>query len=696
MLFIASAPRPFEDLLNDELLALSLQPVGRHGTSIRFEGTLAEAYRVLMYSRIVSRLTLILTEAPVSTADELYELARRVDWPEHLQSTQTFSVSFRGQNAEIRNTQFGARRVKDAVVDAFRDRGVERPAVNTQDPDLLIHARIGKDGGEIGLELGGGSLHRRGYRSKGIVAPLKENVAAGILIRAGYSGDEALLDPMCGSGTLLIEGALIAGDIAPGLLRPAAKLESWMGHSQDSWIALRDEARARRRAPAAGFEGVDIDPNAIRAAVASLERAGLTDRVRVRELDARRLAPSWNAGLIVSNLPYGERLERAGPELRELYRSFGSHLTETFSGYRFALLVPSDGSSHHLRVSVQKKNTVLNGRIECWLVQGTLAGEVAPDRSEARASIANRLRKNRQRLRKWVRREGVEAYRLYDSDIPEYAVAIDVYRDWAHVQEYAPPASVDPIRAEERVDDVVAVLPDVLGVPPEQVVLKVRERKRGRNQYEKRDSRRERLEIREGATRLLINLHDYLDTGLFLDHRPTRLRLAAECRGKTFLNLFCYTGAATVHAAVGGARRTVSVDLSNTYLDWAEDNLRNNGLEIGRSNVLVKADVMKYLAKTDETFDVIFCDPPTFSNSKSTDQTFDVQRDHEALIRAALARMNEGGLLIFSTNRRRFKMADAIASEFTVSPVDSVPEDFSRNQRIHTAFDIRRESVPEP
>ncbi|MEO1170473.1 MAG: bifunctional 23S rRNA (guanine(2069)-N(7))-methyltransferase RlmK/23S rRNA (guanine(2445)-N(2))-methyltransferase RlmL [Myxococcota bacterium] len=690
MEFVAVAPRPFEDLLEGELSELGLAPDSRHGTSLRFAGDLVDAYRVLMYSRIASRLTLILAEGALAVADDVYALARQVPWHEHLTPAQTFSVSFRGVGAGIRNTQFGARRVKDAVVDHFRDRDDERPSVDTQDPDLVIHTRIARGAVEVGIELAGGGLHRRGYRAKGILAPLKENVAAGILMRAGFSGDEALVDPMCGSGTLLIEGALIAGDIAPGLLRPAAKLESWLGHDRHGWTSLRDEARSRRRDPAHSFEGVDVSPSAVRAAIASLERAGLSDRIRIRALDARSLERSADAGLVVSNLPYGERLERAGPQLRELYRTFGAHLSREFSGFRFALLVPSDGTSHHLPLSVDKKNSVLNGRIECWLVQGALGGESATDRTETRSAIANRLRKNRQRLKKWVKRENIQAYRLYDADIPEYAVAIDLYRDWVHVQEYAPPSSVERVRAEERLDDVMSVLPEVLDVPPERVVLKVRERKRGTRQYEKRDTRRERIEIVEGDVRLLVNLHDYLDTGLFLDHRPTRLRLASECKGRRFLNLFCYTAAASVHAAVGGARRTVSVDLSNTYLDWAEDNLRNNGLEVGRSNVLVRADVMKYLARTDETFDVIFCDPPTFSNSKSTEQVFDVQRDHEALIRAAMSRLDPDGLLIFSTNRRRFRLSEPLRDAFSVTEVDSIPEDFARNRRIHSAYDVRR------
>ncbi|MEM6731943.1 MAG: class I SAM-dependent methyltransferase, partial [Myxococcota bacterium] len=263
------------------------------------------------------------------------------------------------------------------------------------------------------------------------------------------------------------------------------------------------------------------------------------------------------------------------------------------------------------------------------------------------------------------------------------------------VQEYAPPASVDRVRAAERLDDVLAAIPEALDVPREQVVLKVRERQRGKSQYERQDSRRERIEVSEGAVRLLVNLHDYLDTGLFLDHRPTRLRLAELCRGKRFLNLFCYTGAATVHAAKGGAKNTTSVDLSKTYLQWAEDNLRANAIEVGRNNHLVRANVSEFLENDTGEYDVIFCDPPVFSNSKSMKEPFDVQRDHRSLVEAAMKRLAAGGVLVFSTNLRKFKLDETLREHFEVEDVTkaSIPPDFERNARIHVCYEFRARAV---
>src|SRR5690606_34305272 len=254
----------------------------------------------------------------------------------------------------------------------------------------------------------------------------------------------------------------------------------------------------------------------------------------------------------------------------------------------------------------------------------------------------------------------ISCYRLYDADMPEFAVAVDLYDGWAHVQEYAAPASVSEDKAQARLQDVLVALPQVLGTPAERVVLKQRQRQTGKQQYERMDRRGEFLTVQEGQVRLLVNLTDYLDTGLFLDHRPMRLRIAEEARGKRFLNLFCYTASATVHAAVGGARRTTSVDLSKTYLDWARRNLALNGL----------SDLHQLVQDRGE-YDLIVLDPPTFSNSKRMDDVFDVQRDHVQLLDMAMARLAPGGVLYFSNNFRRFKLDPALEEKYQVEDISA-------------------------
>lgn len=310
---------------------------------------------------------------------------------------------------------------------------------------------------------------------------------------------------------------------------------------------------------------------------------------------------------------------------------------------------------------------------------------------------ANRLRKNQRRLARWSRRAGITCYRVYDADLPEYAAAVDLYREagggqrlFAHVQEYQAPKTIPEDVAAGRLAELVDAVAAVFELPPDRLSVKVRARGRGGSKYGRMADTGDRLVVREGGVLLEVNLFDYLDTGLFLDHRPVRLRLAQEAAGKRFLNLFCYSGAATVHAAAGGARDSVSVDLSATYLAWAERNLALNGLA-GDDHRLVQADVMTWLARDAGSYDLIFCDPPTFSNSKRADD-FDVQREHVRLLELAMARLSPDGLLLFSNNFRRFRLDGEGVARFArcrdISP-ETLDPDFERNPRIHRCWELR-------
>lgn len=312
--------------------------------------------------------------------------------------------------------------------------------------------------------------------------------------------------------------------------------------------------------------------------------------------------------------------------------------------------------------------------------------------------VANRLRKNLRRLGRWARRAGITCYRVYDADLPEYAAAVDLYREadgaerlFAHVQEYQAPKQIPEDVAAGRLAELVDAVAEVFELPESCLSVKVRARGKGGSKYGRMADTGERLVVREGGVRLEVNLFDYLDTGLFLDHRPVRLRLAREAAGGRFLNLFCYTGAATVHAAAGGATESVSVDLSATYLAWAERNLALNGLSAD-AHRLVQADVMTWLARDTGVYDLIFCDPPTFSNSKRADD-FDVQREHVRLLELAMARLSPGGLLLFSNNFRRFRLDEPAVARFAdcreITP-QTLDPDFERNPRIHRCWELRR------
>lgn len=712
--FLATAPAGIEPLLAAELAALGAtapQPV-RGG--IRFQGSLELAYRACLWSRVASRILLQLTEFPATDAEALYTGLHDLPWEEHLAAHGTLAVDFSGGGPGIDHTHFGAQRVKDAIVDRFRARAGQRPGVDPRRPDLRIHLRWHHSRATVGIDLSGDSLHRRGYREATVTAPLKETLAAALLLKADWPAiardGGPLLDPLCGSGTLAIEAAWIAGDHAPGLLRDHWGFSGWLGHIPVLWNRLLAEARDRRETGRTRIPPIlasDQDPKAVRAALINAGRAGVAGHIRIERRAWNTVEPPPGPpGLLIANPPYGERL-REPEEIGELYVQLGDRLKSHFQGWRAALFTGNPEQGKRMGLRAVKSHVFHNGPLECRLLQFQVEREYFVDRDaadrRARAagleralaagaeSFVNRLCKNLRHLGRWAEREGVTCYRLYDADLPEYAVAVDRYERWLHVQEYAPPPSVDVERARERLEQVLAVLPAVLEMPPDQVFLKVRQRQRGASQYQKQADRGRFHEVREGPARLLVNFTDYLDTGLFLDHRPTRRLLRELAAGQRFLNLFGYTGAATVHAALGGATHTITVDLSATYLDWARRNLELNGFS-GSRHELIQADCRQWLVWARGQYELIFLDPPTFSNSKRTNETLDVQRDHVELLRQVLRLLAPDGILIFSTNHRRFRLDREALADLDIEDWSrrTLPPDFARDPKIHQCWRIRR------
>ena len=303
------------------------------------------------------------------------------------------------------------------------------------------------------------------------------------------------------------------------------------------------------------------------------------------------------------------------------------------------------------------------------------------------SSFRNRLQKNARHWGKWARRQGVSCYRLYDRDVPEFPVIVDWYEGRVHLQE----VETGWVESDEDhtgwLADIRAACAEVLEIPLEAVSLKTRRRQRGEAQYEKTGEQGEDFIVHEDGLGFYVNLDAYLDTGLFLDHRNTRKRVLSEAAGKRFLNLFSYTGAFSVYAAAGGASQTVTVDMSNTYLDWAGRNFGLNGMGFAQ-NPRIRADVFAYLREAleaREKFDLIVCDPPSFSNSKKMQGVLDVQRDHAWLIESCLALLNPGGVLYFSNNLRSFRMDESLAAQCQDISAQSVPEHF-RNKKIHQCF----------
>ncbi len=709
MKFFASCGKGLEYLLADELTALGCAKASATIAGVNAEGTLADAQRAVLWSRLASRVLWPLAEFDCPDESALYAGARAIDWPAHLDPDMTLAVDAHVSGEGITHARFAAQRVKDAVVDAMREATGTRPSVDAEAPDLRLNLVVRKGRAIVSVDLSGGPMHRRGWRSAQGEAPLKENVAAAVLARGGwprrYHDGGALLDPMCGSGTLLIEGALMAADVAPGLQRHGLALPSgWKGFDREAWHALHTDAEARARAGIAtlrpAFFGRDLDPRAIAAARRNAEAAGVAFAINFDVRDMVHLtAPPAESGLVACNPPYDARLAADAA----LYRQLGDALKAVVPGWGASLLCGSEDLARATGLFARKRYQLFNGAIECTLI---VVDPVAkPPREDAAPRplsdnaqmVANRIEKNLRRLKSWRKAEAIDCFRAYDADLPEYAAAIDVYLEadsaetWLHVQEYAAPASIPEALAQRRLDDLLAAARRVFEVPKERVAIKTRATGKGGSKYGRFARTGEFLTVREGPARLKVNLFDYLDTGLFLDHRPLRLRIAREAHGRRFLNLFCYTGVATVQAALGGAAQTTSVDLSATYLEWLADNLRENGVG-GTRHRIAQADAVEWLESERGEFDVIFCDPPTFSNSKRADD-FDVQRDHVRLLRAAVARLAPDGVLYFSNNFRRFRLDEAALSGFAdVEDISAstIPPDFARNPRIHRAWRITR------
>ncbi|WP_318438189.1 bifunctional 23S rRNA (guanine(2069)-N(7))-methyltransferase RlmK/23S rRNA (guanine(2445)-N(2))-methyltransferase RlmL [Photobacterium leiognathi] len=704
--YLAITSRGLENLLADELEQLGAQNIQVVHAGVRFKAEQATAYRCCLWTRISSRIIQVLSEFNVRDDMDLYLGATAINWMNYFDSNTRIVVDFNGTNREIRNSQYGAMKIKDAIVDRFTKADLRRPNIDRERPDLRVHMRLSGEKGILGLDMAGSGLHQRGYRSEAGKAPLRETHAAALVIKSGWTPEQPLLDPMCGSGTLLIEAAMIAAEIAPGLKRKRWGFESIKDFDKDAWMEIHAEATVKsRRGPAkvtTKFFGREMDRRVLAIARDNAGRAGVKDLIDFEYGDATQLVrpEGFETGIILCNPPYGERLGTT-PELISLYKEFGNRLKLAFAGSVAAIYSSSNELLSCMRMRADKQFKLRNGALDCVLKTYLItAGSVQKEEGQAEGVIvqeevapdfANRLKKNIAKLGKWAKREGIECYRIYDADIPNYNAAIDKYKDYIIIQEYAAPKSVSEELARRRIMDILRATIEVTGVESNKVILKVRERQKGKSQYQKLSSAERHMVVEEYGVELKVNLYDYLDTGLFLDHRITRRMLGKMAPGKDFLNLFSYTGSATVHAAVGGAKTTTTVDMSNTYLRWAQENMELNN-QVGSQHEFIQADCLQWLQEVDDTFDLIFIDPPTFSNSKRMKQSFDIQRDHIMLMENLKRMLRPEGQIVFSNNKRHFKMDLDKLNELGLHAKNisdkTLPMDFAKNKQIHNCWII--------
>jgi 23S rRNA (guanine2445-N2)-methyltransferase / 23S rRNA (guanine2069-N7)-methyltransferase len=337
------------------------------------------------------------------------------------------------------------------------------------------------------------------------------------------------------------------------------------------------------------------------------------------------------------------------------------------------------------------KYKLYNGQLEALLCNYLIGDGELRSVSRQAEPFANRIKKNSKILAKWAKSEGIDAYRLYDADLPDFNLAIDRYQDQWIIQEYSAPKYMDQTKTMRRLIEAFVVLDHVFDIDPALIKYKVREVQKGENQYEKLNESSNKFVVNEYNAKFLVNTTDYLDNGLFLDHRLTRKMIQSIAKETDFLNLFCYTGTASVHAALGGATSTTSVDMSKTYLNWAKENFRINGLS-GPEHQFIQMDVLTWLARCQSSYDLIFIDPPTFSNSKRMAQTLDINRDYIHLLKNLKRILRPDGLIIFSNNSRQFKMDAEQLARLGLAVQDvtkqSIPRDFQGNPKIHNCWEV--------
>ena len=745
MEFYATCPAGFEALLAHELSRLGVPQVRPLRGQVAFGGTLENAYTACLWSRLASRVVVVLARGGARNADELYETVASLAWEDHLGADARFAVDAHGTNEQLRNTQFVALRTKDAIVDRMLARTGVRPQTATSNPNLSLAVRITRERASIGIDLAGTPLFRRGYEAarggRQAAPPLRADYAAALLELGGWhelcrKGTPTFVTLTSGAGTLAFEAAAQACHQAPGLLRTRWGFDGWAGHDVRTWERLVHEARTRAEEPHNNPPVLlvsDTRPGCEAAVRQALRAAGLSIEPQFSETPS--LEGLSAPALLACDYSWIADYDLAA-KAQALTRLAQVHTSPALEAA--AVLAPSELCDLLLGAPAQTQEVVV-GRtpqtMRLYHPQDTTEATPAPTAQVGSVSIpvllsssqqfASRLAKVAKQRRKWARREDVSCYRVYDADLPDYAVSIDLFEGsrtpgtWLQIYEYAPPKNVDATKAQARLLDVVALAPQVLGVDPANTFVRTRTKARGGSQYanETRPTRPGRGRrggtplppgahlVDEGGLTFEVNFSLRLDCGLFLDHRDTRAQLremAKQTKGsKRFLNLFAYTGSGTCYAADGGARYTTTVDLSRPSLDWAQRNMARNGFD-GPEHEFVQADVTKWVSeqrRTRNRWDLVFCDVPTFSNSSRMGKaSFDVQRDHAELLIGVSRLLTREGVCVFSCNLRTFKLdeeklakAGVVAEDITAQ---TIPEDFSRNPRIHRCYLIRRQQLP--
>ncbi|QIQ41384.1 MAG: bifunctional 23S rRNA (guanine(2069)-N(7))-methyltransferase RlmK/23S rRNA (guanine(2445)-N(2))-methyltransferase RlmL [Buchnera aphidicola (Aphis urticata)] len=648
-----------EKLLENELICLGAKNLHIIKGGIYYEAEDLLLYRSLIWSRIASRIYLCIKNFIINSTNDLYSNIDQINWDKILYLHNTFLVKFKGQNNIIKNSLFGALTIKDAIVDQFYKKYSMRPNIDLINPNIRIKALLTKNRINIMLDLCGNALHQRCYRKLSHITPIKENLGAAIVLSSTWTKNIPLIDPMCGSGTLLIEAAMIYSDRAPGLKRNKWSFKFWKGYNSLLWNKVLHEANTKfeiriKTCHKNLFIGYDYNNTIIKQAKENAFNANVLEIIQFSTSNLNNLTNPYKnkeIGTLLSNPPYGER-EHTENSVVALYVQMGFICKKHFKNWKLSIFTASKYLSNFLQMQAYEELFFKNGPLNCFLKNYKIFAEIL---NQENKEYENRLKKNIQKLKKWNDLKQIECFRIYDRDIPNYNIIVDIYKNWLVIQEYQAPKKINIHHAYKRLCYAIYCTKEILSVPINNIVFKTRKKQKHKLQYQKFFNSQKFFTIQEYHVKLLINLFDYLDTGIFLEHRCIRKLISTMSHGKDFLNLFAYTGSASVYAGLGGAKSTTTVDISKTYIKWSIKNMSINNL-IGKQHSFIQLNCLEWIESNYQKFDLIFINPPTFSNSKKMKKFFELKKDYLNLLHSLKKNLRKNGYIIFSSSTNNFKL----------------------------------------
>ncbi|CAL4323131.1 bifunctional 23S rRNA (guanine(2069)-N(7))-methyltransferase RlmK/23S rRNA (guanine(2445)-N(2))-methyltransferase RlmL [Buchnera aphidicola] len=682
-----------EDLLEKELNILGATNLKLIKGGIYCSVNKHVLYNILMWSRIASRVFLCIKNFSIQNSNDLYTNIYNIEWNTIFHHNDTFMIRFKGTNNIIRNTLFGTFIIKDAIMDYFYKKEFFRPIVNRVSADICITAFLFKNVVHIMLNLSGDALHQRGYSkiSKNIT-PIKENLGMAIVLRSGWNFKSLLIDPMCGSGTLLIEAAMFSSDRAPGLKRKKWGFQNWKNHDKKIWENTQKEALYKFEIGIKTckqiFLGYDYNKNCIKEAKIHALNAGVDGIIQFSQKninDFKNIFEKNHKGTILSNPPYGER-HKTKNQVAALYIQIGFVSQKHFHQWNISIFSSSIYLLNFIQMPFYKKFFYKNGPLNC-IQRNYIASSSSDD--TCINEYKNRLNKNFKKFKKWKFLNNIDCFRVYNADLPNYNIIIDLYKNWMVIQEYEAPKEINPEYAHKRLCQSVYYAKKILSIPINNIILKLRKKQKKGKQYEKFHHNNNFFEIQEYNLKFLVNLTDYLDTGIFFDKRLIRKLITNISYGKDFLNLFSYTGTASVAAASGGARSTTTIDISKTYIKWSMKNMSINHFT-SNNHIFIQQDCLDWLKISNKKFDLIFVNPPTFSNSKKMKKFFYLKKDYLILMIHLKKILKNDGKIIFSSSTHNFdiniKHLNAIKLYAKNITKKITPQDMIKNIHVHHSW----------